>query len=283
MDVKFINPFLQGTVEVLKKMAFMEPTPGRVYLKETNIAAGDVSGIIGITGDATGSLAISFSEVCICNIVSRMLGEVHTKASQEVFDAVGEITNMISGVARTHMEKEGMMVFAAIPSVIFGKNHTIDHILDSPSIIIPFSTEKGTFVVDVCIKKTAPEVMKAEDYQVTNRKTPVSAAPKEGNDKKPEKESVPSGTDRITILKKQLKEIVTARDEIVKQLTEQPFMEISRRTAFKKQLPYLDAKIKRLKLDVNALIMMSKISQDDIDNPKIIAHYQHYDSKKRNN
>ena len=125
--------------------------------------------------------------------------------------------------------------------------------------------------------------MKAEDYQVTNRKTPVSAAPKEGTDKKPEKESVPSGTDRITILKKQLKEIVTARDEIVKQLTEQPFMEISRRTAFKKQLPYLDAKIKRLKLDVNALIMMSKISQDDIDNPKIIAHYQHYDSKKRNN
>ena len=172
MDVRYINPFLYGTIDVLKKMAFLEPRAGKVYLKKTAAADGDVSGIIGITGDMIGSLAISFGESCICHIIGSMLGESFTEANQEVFDGVGEITNMISGVARTHMEKEGMQVYAAIPSVVYGKNHSINHILKSPSIVIPFETDHGTFAVDVCIKRSAEE-SKFREYRVVNEKTPV--------------------------------------------------------------------------------------------------------------
>jgi len=75
MDVKFINPFLEGTISVLKTMAFVEPRPGQPYLKRDNMAKGDISGIIGLTGAARGSLALSFSEPCILAIVSNMLGE----------------------------------------------------------------------------------------------------------------------------------------------------------------------------------------------------------------
>jgi chemotaxis protein CheX len=281
MDVKFINPFLQGTVEVLKKMTFTDPHPGKVYLKENNRAAGDVSGIIGITGDAVGSLAISFSESCICHVVNRMLGESYTTANQEVFDAVGEITNMISGVARTYLEKEGMKVFAAIPSVVFGKDHTINHILDAPSIVIPFSTDKGEFVVDVCIKTAAPETVKAGDYQVMNRKTlaedgtPAMAA----DQAVPEEPPVP--VDRKELLHKQLKEMIAARDSMVKQLSEEPFMQMAKRTMLKKRIPYFNAKIRRLKLDLAAADMIAKISPEDMANPKLVKHYQHYDDKKR--
>ena len=42
MDVKFINPFLNGTQEVLKKMAFMDAVPGKPYLKKDETASGDV-------------------------------------------------------------------------------------------------------------------------------------------------------------------------------------------------------------------------------------------------
>ena len=75
MDVKFINPFLEGTISVLKTMAMVEPLAGKPYLKKGNQAKGDVSGIIGMTGSARGSLALSFSEGCILKIVSNMLGE----------------------------------------------------------------------------------------------------------------------------------------------------------------------------------------------------------------
>ena len=281
MDVKFINPFLEGTVTVLKKMAFLDPRPGKVYLKETNIAYGDVSGIIGITGDAIGSLAISFNETCICDIVSRMIGESYTQANQEVFDGVGEITNMISGAARTHLEKEGMNVYAAIPSVIYGKEHTINHILNSPSIVIPFITEKGTFVVDICIKKTAGESRKSLDYQVVNQKTPVVAKAPDKQDIQSENIQPAPTLDRKTLLKNKLKEINVVRDDIVKQLTEKPFMEISKRQLLKKRIPILDAQIKRLRLDISTLDMLANISKEDIENPKLVQDFQHYDTGKR--
>jgi len=97
MDVRFINPFLEGTINVLKTMAMVEPRAGKPYLKKPNTAAsGDVSGIIGMTGAARGPLALSFSERSIIRIVNNMVGENFTEINNEIKDGVGEITNMIS-------------------------------------------------------------------------------------------------------------------------------------------------------------------------------------------
>ncbi len=151
MDVKFINAFLEGTVNVLKTMAFVEPKPGKPYIKKDCVASGDISGIIGLTGSVKGSLALSFSEVCILRIVSNMLGEEITTMNHDINDAVGEITNMVSGVARKILESGGLNITAAIPTVVAGKNHSILHVMGGPSIIIPFSIDASPFVVDICL------------------------------------------------------------------------------------------------------------------------------------
>jgi chemotaxis protein CheX len=153
MDVKFINAFLEGTVNVLKTMAFVEPKAGAPYIKKDSMAFGDISGIIGLTGGAKGSLALSFSEACILKIVSNMLGEEMTTVNHDISDAVGEITNMVSGSARKILESRGITVSAAIPTIVAGKNHSIIHVLSGPSIIIPFSIAAGSFVVDICISE----------------------------------------------------------------------------------------------------------------------------------
>lgn len=307
MDVRMINPFLIATIDVLKTMARVEARPGKVYLKETSNAHGDVSGIIGITGDAIGSLAISFSEPCICHLMSAMLGEPCMEANQDVFDGVGEITNMISGVARTQMEKDGLEVYAAIPAVIYGKDHMINHILKSPSIVIPFVTDHGPFVVDVCIKKIDREVKRAEDYQVVNKRTLVAPPPPAAPSfapalpppgfaappsPAPSRSGPPSGDDapeataehpldRKELLKKKVQEITSIRDDMVKQLNEKPFMEIAKRQKFKKQIPVLESQIRRLKLDIQTVTMLSNLTSDDLENPKVVAHYQHYEQKKK--
>ena len=151
MDVRFINPFLEATIDVLKTMAFVESRPGKPYLKKDNLAKGDVSGIIGFTGAATGSMALSFSEKCILTIVSNMLGEESKEINSDIKDAVGEITNMVSGAARKNLESLGLSISAAIPTVIAGKGHSVSHVMGGPSIIIPFETDYGPFFVDVCI------------------------------------------------------------------------------------------------------------------------------------
>jgi chemotaxis protein CheX len=151
MDVKIINAFLDGTISVIKTMAFLEPKAGKPYLKKDAVARGDISGIIGLAGSVKGSLALSFEKSCILEIVSSMLGEQITEINADINDAVGEITNMVSGAARKNMEASGFTIFSALPTVISGKDHQITHVMGGPSIIIPLETAKGSFVVDLCI------------------------------------------------------------------------------------------------------------------------------------
>jgi chemotaxis protein CheX len=75
MDVNLINPFIDATLNVLETMASTKVQPGKPYLKKDEVARGDVSGVIGLTGEARGTISVSFTEKCILAIVSNMLGE----------------------------------------------------------------------------------------------------------------------------------------------------------------------------------------------------------------
>ncbi len=152
MDAAIINPFISATTNVIKTMANVKVEAGKPFLKEDNIARGDVTGIIGVTGDKNGSISVTFDESSILKVVSNMFGEEMTEINAEVADAVGELTNMISGQARRQLEEAGKMYDAAIPSVITGKNHEITHITDGPQIAIPFTVENGNFTIEVCFE-----------------------------------------------------------------------------------------------------------------------------------
>ena len=55
MDVTLINPFINATINVLETMAFVTVTAEKPYLKKDNIAVGDVTGVMGLTGVAQGT------------------------------------------------------------------------------------------------------------------------------------------------------------------------------------------------------------------------------------
>lgn len=63
MDVALINPFITATVKVLKTMAQTEAEASKPYLKKDNIAKGAVTGLIGITGEANGTISVAFDRV----------------------------------------------------------------------------------------------------------------------------------------------------------------------------------------------------------------------------
>jgi chemotaxis protein CheX len=152
MKAEFINPFLEATVSVLKTMASLEPVPGKPFLKNGTSATSDVSGIVGMTGETEGSICIAFSKECILYVIGKMLGEEHKEVDDEVKDAVGELTNMISGDSRRRLQEIGHTFQGAIPSVISGKGHEIRHVTKGPILSIPFSTQAGNFTVEVCFK-----------------------------------------------------------------------------------------------------------------------------------
>lgn len=155
MDADLINPFINATMNVLETMAFSKSKAGKPFLKKENTAKGIITGIIGITGHSNaGTISVTFDEGSILKIVSNMFGEDMEEINGEIADAVGELTNMISGQARRELEEKGKVFEAAIPSVITGKEHSISHITNGPKIAIPFTTEGGSFVIEVCFKQT---------------------------------------------------------------------------------------------------------------------------------
>lgn len=149
MDVKIVNPFLAATINVLETMANITPIAGKPFLKDDQAAMGDVSAIIGITGAAQGSMALSFTESCLLEVVSGLYRETVTELSDDVKDAVGELTNIICGDARRRLSEEGITLQAGIPTVVSGRSHTIRHVCAGPRLAVPFSTPCGTFVVEV--------------------------------------------------------------------------------------------------------------------------------------
>jgi chemotaxis protein CheX len=148
MNVEFINPFLKATVNVLSMMAFVTPIAGKPYLKKDNIAKGDISGIIGMTGASKGVVIFSLSKDAAIKIVNSMLSESHTDLTPEISDAIGELTNMISGDARRELAGKGFKFEAGLPSIIKGPNHIIEAITKGPTVAIPFTIDGSEFVVE---------------------------------------------------------------------------------------------------------------------------------------
>jgi len=154
MNIEFVNPFLVSIINVLATMANTEAKPEKPFLKSEKSAKGDVTGIIGLTGDkAKGSLAITFTEPAILHIVSQMLGENAQKIDESVADCVGEITNMVTGGAKKILSEKGYKFDMAIPSTIIGKNHSIIHTTRGRVICIPFKIVAGSFFVEVCFEE----------------------------------------------------------------------------------------------------------------------------------
>lgn len=155
MKVEIINPFLNSMSNVLTTMAMLEPKAGKAVVKEDDVAAGDVTGIIGMVGDNfKASMAITFSKAVILEITARMLGESITEIDETVTDMVGEITNMVTGGAKTQLADKGYDIGLATPVVVTGEGHQVAHKAHGPKIVIPFTIDAGNFYVEVCFEST---------------------------------------------------------------------------------------------------------------------------------
>lgn len=156
MDVKLINPFIQSTVNVLSTMAQTTPVVDAPALKKDKLTWGSVTGIIGMAGkEVTGNLVVSFDEGSILGIVSKMLMEEFKEVNNDVVDAVGEITNMISGGTKKLLSELGFTFDMASPIILVGKGIEMTQLSKSPVLSVPFKTDRGQFVLEACLAKRA--------------------------------------------------------------------------------------------------------------------------------
>jgi chemotaxis protein CheX len=100
IKVEQINPFIMATIETFKSMIKTEVKPGKVTLERHSGFQSDLSGIIGLSGGAKGSVSMTFPKITALKVVSAFIGERIVTVDEVVVDAIGELANIVAGAAK---------------------------------------------------------------------------------------------------------------------------------------------------------------------------------------
>lgn len=151
-DKKLINAFIEGVVKTMSTMASTEVKFGKPFVDTKSVTRGAVAGMVGMVAPPMrGTLVISFPKDAIFLILENMLGEKHAELTSAVSDAVGELTNMIYGSAKTTLNQLGYNFEMAIPSVVQG-DFIINRQNGGATLVIPFDLQnKSQFFIEIAV------------------------------------------------------------------------------------------------------------------------------------
>lgn len=149
MNVDYINPFLISTVDVFQKMLGMDLQREAPFIRRDFAPQYEVTGMIGLTGKTTGTVAVSLPREVAVLVTEKLLGETPVTLNSQVVDAVGELTNMIAGAAKAKLEH--LQLSLGLPTVITGRSTCIAFPSRATPISIPFKSPLGPMIVEVGI------------------------------------------------------------------------------------------------------------------------------------
>ena len=147
MKAEYINPFLVSTISTFKTMLGCVLTRGTPYIKSGLQPEHEVSGVIGLSGKAQGTVVVGLGREAALRATEAMLQERPPEINGDVVDAIGELANIIAGGAKAQLEHLDLNV--SLPSVITGKGHCIQFPSKITPICIPFDSDWGFITVEV--------------------------------------------------------------------------------------------------------------------------------------
>ncbi len=147
MDVRYINPFIASVKNVFKTMLATEVTVSKPIIKGQGEASADVSAVIGLSGDATGCVVLSFPMHTAVTVASKFAGVQMTATHEAFSDALGELANMVAGHAKAGLE--GLNLNISLPTVVIGREHLVSQSKLAPRLALPCDSTLGRFCVEV--------------------------------------------------------------------------------------------------------------------------------------
>jgi chemotaxis protein CheX len=147
MKVEFINPFLASAISAFDTMLGCPLTRGTPYAKNGSSPEHEVSGVIGLSGAARGTVVLGLSRAAAINAAEVLLQERPPEINADVTDAIGELANIIAGGAKARLAHLEMSV--GLPMVITGKCHCVEFPSKVTPLCIPFESQWGPITVEV--------------------------------------------------------------------------------------------------------------------------------------
>ncbi len=153
VNVDYINPFIEAAINTFQTMAAINPVRDKIFLKGEGEEVYGVSGIIGLGGEASGSVVLNFPEQVAISAVSKFVGEDFGSITAGVVDGVGELTNIVAGDAKNRLIQKGYKFDIGLPKIVTGRSYITAQMKGVPCIVISFSSDIGKFCIEVSLKK----------------------------------------------------------------------------------------------------------------------------------
>lgn len=136
MDVKYINPFLKATNDILQQTTGETIEVKKPFVKKTPYHSEHLVVLIGVTGSMHGQVIMSFDRESGTHIASKMMGGIEMDELNEIGrSAIGELCNMIMGTTATIFSEQKMKINITPPTQLTGDNLEITH--KNTAICIP--------------------------------------------------------------------------------------------------------------------------------------------------
>jgi len=113
-----------------------------------------VVSFIGLAGKRVGTGSLHCDSHVACRLASSLLMAEFDSVNEEVLDAFGELTNMVIGNLKNHLEDRLGPMGMSIPTVIHGKNFTARSLNQDEWTVVPFRWDGGRLDVKICLKET---------------------------------------------------------------------------------------------------------------------------------
>jgi len=153
MEERLYMPFVRATVETFETMVGIKPEMTSAKRDASQLEQREICAILGLSGDAVGMTSVAFTEKTALKAMGHFLGEELTEVNEDVYDAVGEIINIIAGAAKAEFKDTKMMI--SLPSVMHGEKVFLSLPKNAPVITLTFKLpEVGEMVLLLSIKES---------------------------------------------------------------------------------------------------------------------------------
>jgi len=155
-DINFLNPFIDATIDVLQVTCGVNTVRDSVviHVGEEKKEDFNIASLITMTSPYfLGSLALCFSKDCFLALYENMTNESVSEINKENCDGAAELCNQIFGNAKAKLNDRDLKVRATIPTVVFGDDLDLNHLVEGPVITISFDSDFGPLHIEAVLRK----------------------------------------------------------------------------------------------------------------------------------
>ncbi|MDD5936826.1 MAG: chemotaxis protein CheX [Clostridiales bacterium] len=120
INVEYINPFLVAASKVLKDMVFIDVKVGKPYTKEAVFGDKSLLIMLGVTGEMTGQVILTFDNDVALDVASKMCMMQLPALDELAESAISELCNMILGNTATVFSTKGIAIDITPPTICKG-------------------------------------------------------------------------------------------------------------------------------------------------------------------